>query len=255
MTADDIVNDLADVLLNEYQSRARAVLLAQSKDWLVAELLARLPGVLVRKDRSGTARALARPEVETERDRARRRERIKAWKLDATALTARIERLKSWSRQRLEADGFLLDPPPMGTAVIGPVHRSLEAENLLRETKDFLYAMLFEEGDDVVQLLRVERELLTLTLPCSKEHVLAPMLRAMTEISARGTWRDEAGRASDESSANIILEVEYGEVADGMVRHGIAASLRIINYLELNEQVLYARIESVKESTLSDAAP
>ncbi|MFF8974484.1 hypothetical protein [Streptomyces sp. NPDC014995] len=44
--------------------------------------------------------------------------------------------------------------------------------------------------------------------------------------------------------------MEYGEIAGELVGNGIAAALRLINDLEVNEQVLYARMENVEESTL-----
>jgi hypothetical protein len=252
MTVDDIVRDLAEVLLKQYQSQARTALLAQPKEWLVDELLARLPGPLERKDAqlAVTLRA-ATAEVESEADRALRRGRIRAWKLDGSGLPARVERLRAWSRSRLESERLLIDPPAMGGAMIDPAHRSSEGEALLREAKDTLYALLFEDGTDLVQLDRVRRELLTLTLPRDKSRSVAFMLRAATEINAVGTWQDPTGRANDEFAANTILQVEYGEISDEQVGHGIAASLRLINYLEVNEQVLYARMENVEESTLT----
>ncbi len=35
-----------------------------------------------------------------------------------------------------------------------------------------------------------------------------------------------------------------------MIGHGIVTALRLINLLELNEQVLYARMTNVEQSTL-----
>ncbi|WP_262505379.1 hypothetical protein [Streptomyces sp. TRM68367] len=43
----------------------------------------------------------------------------------------------------------------------------------------------------------------------------------------------------------------YGEVADELVGHGVAAALRVVNDPEVNEQVLYGRMENVEESTLA----
>jgi hypothetical protein len=48
----------------------------------------------------------------------------------------------------------------------------------------------------------------------------------------------------------VIVEVEFGEVAGELVGHGIVRCLSLINNLEVNEQVLYARMINVEESTL-----
>ena len=47
--------------------------------------------------------------------------------------------------------------------------------------------------------------------------------------------------------------MEYGEVATEAVGRGIKLALRLINDLEINEQILYARMENVEESTLEGA--
>lgn len=190
------------------------------------------------------------PLAESAEERARRRERLRACPLDDGALGERVARLRSWTRERLEAEGLLIDPPALGGPLIGPAHRSPAGEALLLEAKDLLYALLFGDADDGVRLDRVERELLTLTLPRAKAHSLTFLLRAATEIGAVGTWRDPSGTAHDERAPNLLLQVEYGEVAGERVGNGLAAALRLINHLEVNEQVLYGRMENVEESTL-----
>jgi hypothetical protein len=49
-----------------------------------------------------------------------------------------------------------------------------------------------------------------------------------------------------------LIEVEFGETADEVVGKAIVAALSLINNLEINEQVLYARMVNVEESTLID---
>ena len=49
---------------------------------------------------------------------------------------------------------------------------------------------------------------------------------------------------------NVILEVEYGEIEDELIGHGIVRSLSLINNLEVNERILYARMISVEQTTL-----
>ncbi|MEU2185287.1 hypothetical protein ABZ579_31485, partial [Streptomyces thermolilacinus] len=190
----------------------------------------------------------AGPLAESAEERARRRERLRACPLDRDALAERVARLGSWTRERLEAEGLLIDPPAMGGPLIAPAHRSPAGEALLLEAKDLLYALLSGDADDGVRLDRVERELLSLTLPRAKAHSLTFLLRAATEIGAVGTWRDPSGTARDERPPNLLLQVGYGEVAGELVGEGLAAALRLINHLEVNEQVLYGRMENVEES-------
>ncbi|MEU3186138.1 hypothetical protein ABZ707_18335 [Streptomyces sp. NPDC006923] len=257
VTADDMARQVGDQLAGEFRTRMRTVLLQQPKEWLAEQLLARLPSPYAPPGEAAPGRAAdavtengRAADTESDADRARRRERVRAWKLCQDGLHERVPRLGSWTRGRLEAEGLLLDPPPKGGALIGPGHRSPAGEALLTEAKDLLYALLFGDADDAVDLLRVERELLTLTLPRAKSHAVGFILRAATEIGAVGTWQDPAGRAHDERAANLLVQVEYGETGEELVGGGIAASLKLINDLEVNEQVLYARMENIEESTL-----
>lgn len=77
-------------------------------------------------------------------------------------------------------------------------------------------------------------------------------MRASTEIAGAGTWQDPDNVANDERADNVIIEVEYGKTRDEMIGDGIVAALRLINLLEVNEQVLYARMANVEQSTLTD---
>jgi hypothetical protein len=135
--------------------------------------------------------------------------------------------------------------------MIGPEHRSPEAERLLAEAKDVLHALLFCDADLGVRLDRHHRELLTITVPRAKLGAIAFLMQAATEIGAEGTWRDPDQRAHDDRAANTLIQVEYGEIAGELVGNAIVATLRLINDLEVNEQVLYARMENVEESTLT----
>jgi hypothetical protein len=66
-------------------------------------------------------------------------------------------------------------------------------------------------------------------------------MKATTELSAAGTWQDPESVSNDARADNVILEVEYGEIEDELIGHGIVRSLSLINNLEVNEQILYAR--------------
>jgi hypothetical protein len=75
-------------------------------------------------------------------------------------------------------------------------------------------------------------------------------MRASTELAAAGTWQDPESVSNDERADNVLLEVQFGETADELVGRGIVAALSLINNLEVNEQILYARMINVEESTL-----
>ncbi|HZG04283.1 MAG TPA: hypothetical protein VE546_12030 [Streptomyces sp.] len=255
---DDLVRRVRGELHEEYHARLRASLTERPKEWLVEQLLARaapdapspaLPAARAPQPEP-ESRPQPEPDAESEEERARRLERIRAWKLDAPRLADFVAELRSWDRERLEAEGHLLDPPPKGGGLVPARCRSATAGELLRTAKDLLYALLFGDAEAGVELPRVERELLTLTMPRAKAHAVSFLMRAATEIGAVGTWRDPRRRADDERAPNVLVQVEYGEVAGELVGSGIAAALRLINNLEVNEQVLYARMENVEESTL-----
>lgn len=119
-----------------------------------------------------------------------------------------------------------------------------------REVKDLLYALLFGDAGAGVRLPRVEREPLTPTVPRARAHAVSFPMRAATEIGAVGTWRAPRRRTDDERAPNVLVRVEYGEVAEEPVGNGITPTLRPINDLKVNEQVLHARRENVEESAL-----
>ncbi|WP_248964690.1 hypothetical protein [Sphaerisporangium perillae] len=187
---------------------------------------------------------------ESEDDRAAHAARIRRLGLDQASMPRYVERYRALGREELQQEGHLLDPPDKGGPLISAAHRSPRGEALLREAKDLLHALLFGGEEDGVRLDRVQRESLTLTVPRAKAHAVAPLMRAATEIGAEGTWRDSERVADDDRAANILLQVEYGEVAGELVGNAVAATLRLINNLEINEQVLYGRTENVEESTL-----
>lgn len=184
--------------------------------------------------------------------RQRRMERLRAAGIDAEKLQTFVARYRSVDRGRVEAKGWLgVMAPKQGGALIDASHRSPEGERLLQQAKDMLFALLFGDAECGVQLERSERELLTLTAPRAKVQVLE-FMQAATELSGSGTWQDPANVANDSRADNVIIEVEYGEMQDESIGNGIVTALRLINLLEVNEQVLYARMTNVEQSTLVD---
>jgi hypothetical protein len=112
-----------------------------------------------------------------------------------------------------------------------------------------LFALLFADESMGCDLARRTQELLTLAVPRSKAGAL-DFMRASTELAAAGTWQDPDSVSNDERAANILLEVQFGEIASELVGAGIVTCLSLINNLEINEQVLYARMINVEETTL-----
>ncbi|QFZ17261.1 hypothetical protein [Saccharothrix syringae] len=172
--------------------------------------------------------------------------RVSAVELTEAVLADFTAAHHGYDRERLVLEGYLVDPPAKGGPLLGPEHRTPAGEDLLARAKDVLHALLYSGSPD-----RVQRELLSLTVPRAKLPVFEFVREAATEISAEGTWTDPTGAAHDDRAGNTVVQVEYGEVAGELVGHGIVTALRLINELEVNEVVLYARMEDVEQSTLT----
>ena len=57
---------------------------------------------------------------------------------------------------------------------------------------------------------------------------------------------------SDDARAdNVVLEVEFGEVAGELAGQGVLVALALINHLEVNEQIFYARMTNIEQSSLT----
>jgi hypothetical protein len=222
---DEIVEGVRRELAPEYTARLRAALAGKDKAWLVDELVR----LIVERD-LGVApqRDVANPNVVDEEFIGR-----------FVAEHAETKR-----------DGFLLPAAPAkGTALLAPDHRTAAGEALLKQARAVLSSLLFGEGSNGVALDRVQQELLTVVLPRHKADSL-DFLRASTEVEAVGTWHDPQDVSNDERADNVVLEVQFGEVESELVGTGVLAALRLINELEINEQVLYVRMVNVEETSL-----
>lgn len=185
-------------------------------------------------------------------DRTQRVERLKALKFDEVKLAEFVTRFRRCSREGLAAAGYLTPAlPRKGGRLLTAADRTAKGNELLRQSKDVLFALLFGDASTGVRFHRVQRELLTLAAPRSKVHVLE-FMQASTELSGAGTWQDPEDVASDERADNVIIEVEYGEVEREAIGDGIVTALRLINLLELNEQLIYARMADIEQSTLAE---
>lgn len=228
-----------------FEEKLRQLLADKDRDWLVDQVVRlsldahSLREIDRRSEREGKARA-----------RAARLERVRALRLDASGVAEFVADHASTTRDSLIASGHLLaDAPAKGTALLTSASRSAAGEELLEYAKDVLFALLFGDASTLTSLDRVQQELLTFALPVAKAGAL-DFMRASTEITAAGTWQDPESVSNDERAANTLLEVQYGDTADELVGHGVIAALGLINNLEVNEQVLYARMIDVEQTTL-----
>ena len=233
----DVVRAFKDKLRREFKKH--------NKKWLIEQLicqaldkhcLQKWNGKLLQKDR--------------DRQRSGRLSRLKKMQLNATKLVRFIKRYEKYSRDRLKEEGHLLNPPSKGTHLITPQYRSKKGESLLVKAKDILFGILFGDKKTCVDFDRVENVLLTVILPRFKAQVI-DFMQASTKIKALGSWKDPDGVSSDDDAENILLQVEYGEVANRYISAGIMVTLNLINYLEVNDQMVYARMIHVDRSSLT----
>lgn len=244
-TIEAVVRSINRELTPQFEERLRAVLVGQDRDWLIDQIV-RLTldrHSLEEIDRRSVAEAKARA-------RAERLARVRAMVLDRSGLEAFLDDLEGSTRESLIEAGFLAaDAPVKGTDLLTSAHRGPAGDALLQRAKDMLFALLFGDESTNTHFERVQRELLTMAVPRSKSGAL-DFMRASTEVAAAGTWQDPESVSNDERADNVLLEVEYGEVAGELVGRGIVLALSLINSLEVNEQVLYARMIDIEQTTL-----
>jgi hypothetical protein len=184
------------------------------------------------------------------RQREERIIRVKKLDMDEVKLHTFIEQYRSVDRENLTRQGLLrVDAHPKGTFLIPTSQRSEQGTALLEQTKDYLYVFLFGDESTNAKLKCIQQELLTVTVPVFKVFAL-DFMKATTELSAHGTWQDPESVSNDLRADNTLLQVEYGEVEGELIGDGIKTALSLINNLEINEQVLYARMENIEQSTL-----
>ncbi|XP_024542184.1 uncharacterized protein LOC9647430 [Selaginella moellendorffii] len=149
-----------------------------------------------------------------------------------------------------KARGYLTkDAPGQGLAAISDEHRTESGKMLLENAKDMLWALLFGDAESSVNLDRDQRELLSLTVPQKKAYAFN-FFQAVTEVGVSGTWRDPDNVSNDIGAHNILLQIEFGDTSSELVGDGIMVCIHLINLLQVNEQVLYARMSNVEQSTL-----
>jgi hypothetical protein len=245
MTIESIVRGINRELVPAFEEKLRAALADRDREWLVDQV------VRLTLDAHALNEADRRTAAEAKlRARRERLERVSAMAFDAARLRAFIDEHDGVSRESLMAGGHVgSEAPAKGTALLVAAHRSDSGEELLTHAKDVLFALLFADESMGCDLPRLTQELLTLAVPRAKAGAL-DFMRASTELAAAGTWQDPDSVSNDERADNVLLEVQYGEVDGELVGHGIVLALTLINNLEVNEQVLYARMINVEETSL-----
>ncbi|CAN5580078.1 hypothetical protein BH09ACT4_BH09ACT4_10110 [soil metagenome] len=228
-----------------FEVRLRELLADKDRDWLVDQIvrLSLDQHSVTELDRRAQhdAKALAR---------SQRLERVRALAVDEPSIARFIDENSGVDRAALQADGRLAsDAPEKGTAMVSAEFRDEAGELLLQRAKDMLFALLFGDASTGTTLERTQQELLTFALPRFKASAL-DFMRASTELAAAGTWQDPDSVSNDERADNVLLEVQYGDTDDERVGDGIIVALTLINNLEVNEQVLYARMMNIEQTTL-----
>lgn len=244
-TIEAILRQINKDLVPQFEEKLRAHLAEQDKEWLIEQIV-RL--TLDAHSLEEIDRKHIREE-ETKR-RQERAERVKKLNLDEEKLREFANRYKGYNRERLIQEGLLIsEAPPKGGELITDEFRSKEGTELLQLAKDMLFGFLFGDESTNTRFHRTQRELLTLTVPRMKSEAL-DFMKATTELSAQGTWQDPKGVANDMRADNVVLEIEYGELEGERMGDGVVTALKLINNLEINEEILYGRMENIEQSTL-----
>jgi len=242
---ESILRQINRDLVPQFEAQLREHLAEKDREWLIEQIV-RL--TLDAHSLHEMDRRVLQEAKNTHR--LERIARLKEMHLDQQKLAVFISQYGSYDRQRLIDDG-LLQPsiPNKGGDLLLEKDRTAAGQALLQYAKDVLFGLLFGDETTGTQFHHKEQELLTLTVPRGKVEAI-DFMKATTELSAYGTWQDPAGAANDQRADNVLLEVEYGEVEGELIGHGIILALSLINNLEINEQVLYARMINVEQTTL-----
>jgi len=244
-TIHHLVQSVQRDLTPVFEERLREQLADKDREWLIDQI------VRLTLD----AHSLQEIDRKVEREaksaaRAARIERVTLLALDHAGLEQFLSEHGNATRESLIESGHLRpEASPKGTALLVSDDRGEQGDELLQFAKDVLFALLFGDASTNTSLDRTQQELLTFALPRFKAGAL-DFMRASTEFSAAGTWQDPDSVSNDERADNVMLEVQYGDTADEKVGSGIIAALTIINNLEVNEQVLYARMVDIEQTTL-----
>lgn len=240
----DLSREISRDLAEQFEDRLRAELRQRPKSWLIDQIVRLSMPAYFQATEQEAAKA------EQKRQRAERIERLYEMRLCHDVLSDFLAKYDGYERAHLIEQGYLHEKAPeQGTALITHEFRSPAGTELLIHAKDLLFGLLFGSEHTNTDFQRIQREVLSLTLPRHKADALNYM-QATTQHSVLGTWQDPESVSNDVQAENIIFEVEYGEVGGELIGKGIVRCLHFINLLEVNEQILYARMTNVEDSTL-----
>jgi hypothetical protein len=244
-TIEGIVRSINRDLVPAFEEKLRAELETYDRAWLIDQI------VRLTLDAHSLQEMDRRSVIEAKvRARSERHARVTELGLDLGRLRAFIAEHEGTTRDTLVAAGHLAaSAPAKGTALLTPDDRSGGGTALLTLAKDVLFALLFGDESTNTRLERLQQELLTMAIPRFKAGAL-DFMQASTELAAAGTWQDPHSVSNDDRADNVLLEVQFGEVAEELVGRGIVVALSLINNLEVNEQVLYARMINIEETSL-----
>jgi len=245
-TIESLLQSIRADMAPEIETRLRAALAGEERDWLIEQIvrLSLGPELAFIRDRQHADMLL-------EEDRAARIDRLQILRLDAASLSSFIDEAKGRDQGQLVAAGCLLPGHPVkGTEMVVETHRTPAGEALLQQAKDVLFGLLYGDESTGTVFDRCEREILTVTIPRAKAQSLA-YLKATTELQAFGTWRDPSSVSHDSRADNVLVQIEFGETDDEQIGSGLVVALGLINNLEINEQILYAQMVNVEQSTLA----
>ncbi len=240
-----VLSSINEELAPQFEEKLRSYLVQQDREWLIEQIVRLTLDSLSLKKKD-----LKAIQEQKALERFSRIARLKNMALNREKLDSFIKKHEKFDRHQLIKGGYLTNnTPEKGTELITEKYRSDQGNKLLVLAKDMLFALLFGDESNHVKFNRIEQELLTLTVPRFKSKSLS-FMKATTEISGLGTWQDPDSVSNDSRADNIILQVEYGEIEGELIGNGIVTSLSLINNLEINEQILYARMINVEQSTL-----
>lgn len=240
-----VLREINRDLVPQFEEKLRAHLARQNKEWLIEQIVRLTLDAhsLEEMDRKHVR------EQET-RKRQARAGRVKTLHLDQDKLREFVHQYQEYSREQLIQEKFVsADAPPKGGELITDDLRTAKGNELLQHARDMLFGFLYGDESTNTHFERTQRALLTLTVPHQKSDAL-DFMSAATEMSARGIWQDPNAGENDMRAENVVLEVEYGEIKGERIGDGIVTALKLINNLEVNEKILYGRLEHIEQSTL-----
>ncbi|MFY7670793.1 hypothetical protein ACOSP6_06860 [Tenacibaculum sp. MEBiC06402] len=234
----NIIKNAQDELFPELESRISAQLNKKDKDWLIDQII---------------YLTCERHSLHEQKEKLKilknRIARITKKGFTDHRINAFIDAYKNTSRSELLETGFLINPPHLGLHKIETFQRSQKGEMLLEEACDILYAVLYGDTAMNIRIPRSREEILTIIIPESKSDIFN-FLKAVTETKITGTWNDPEDISNDDHTNNIELQIEFSDTKDGILGTAAFVALQLINLLEINEQILYARLENIERSSL-----